>query len=121
MGALCNFTPYLVYSALISFSGLYTILEFCCLKINCKPTQSVFIGLSDSHHNLASPTKVKQNLCSFNQFQKSCVSIQLFILSKCASTSPSGLPAYSGLNWDQFNCGLWGTPSAMGALGKKGF
>ena len=48
------------------------------------------------------------------------MSIQSFILSKCASTSSSGLPAYSGLKWDQFNCGLCGTPGATVALGIKG-
>ena len=30
------------------------------------------------------------------------------------------LPAYFGLKWDQFNCGLWGAPGAIEALGKKG-
>ena len=46
------------------------------------------------------------------------MSIQSFILSKCASASPSGLPASLGLKWDQFNCGLWGIPGAIEALGK---
>ena len=49
------------------------------------------------------------------------MSIQLFVLSKCASTSLSGLPAYLGLKWDQFNCGLCGASGAGGAFGIKGF
>ena len=43
----------------------------------------------------------------------------MFILSKCVSASSSGLPAYLGLKWNQFNCGLCGTPGAIGAFGGK--
>ena len=32
----------------------------------------------------------------------------------------SGLPVYSGLKWDQFNCGLWGASGAKGAFSIKG-
>ena len=49
-----------------------------------------------------------------------CVSIQLFVLSKHALVSSSGLPAYSGLKWDQVNCGLCDTSGTTGALGIKG-
>ena len=80
----------------------------------------MFISLSDSYHNLASPTKVKQNVCTLTWSGTSCVSIQSFVLSKCPSASSSGLPAYSGLKWDQFNCGLCGTPGATGVLDIQG-
>ena len=96
------------------------ILEYCCLNMCCNSSQSVFISLSDSYHNLASPTKVKQNLCTFKWSWKSCVSTQSLVLSRCASASSSSLPAYLGLKWDQFNCGLWGTPGAIGGLGRNG-
>ena len=96
------------------------ILESYCLNICCKPSQSVFISLSNSYHNLASPTKVKQNICTFTWSWKLCVSIESFVLNKCASASSSSLPAYLGLNWDQFNYGFWGTPGTIGALGRKG-
>ena len=96
------------------------ILEYCSLNTFCKSSHSAFIGLSDSYHNIASPTKVKQNLCTFMLSRKSCVSIQSFVLSKWASASSSGLPANLGLKWDQFNCSLWGAPGAKGALGKNG-
>ena len=78
------------------------------------------VGLSDSYHNLASPIKVKQNLCTFMLSRKSCVSIQSLILSKWASASSSGLPANLGLKWDQFNCALCGAPGTRGALGRNG-
>ena len=48
------------------------------------------------------------------------MSIQSFILSRWASASSSGLLAYSGLKWDQFNCGLCGTSGTIGASGIKG-
>ena len=96
------------------------ILEYCWLNTFCKLSHSAFISLSDSYHNLAYPTKVKQNLCTLTLSGKSCVSIQSFVLSKWASTSSSGLPANLGLKWDQFNCGLWGASRAKCALGKNG-
>ena len=34
------------------------------------------------------------------------VSIQSFVLRRCASTSSSGFPVNSGLKWDQFHCGI---------------
>ena len=34
------------------------------------------------------------------------VSIQSFVLRRCASASSSGLPVNSGLKCDQFNCGI---------------
>ena len=80
----------------------------------------MFISLSNLYHNLVSPTKVKQNLCTLTWSRNSCVSIQLFILSKCASAYSPGLPVYLGLKWDQWNYGLWGTAGAAGALGIKG-
>ena len=34
------------------------------------------------------------------------VSMQSYVLRRCVSTLSSGLPANSGLKWDQFNCGI---------------
>ena len=48
------------------------------------------------------------------------MSTQSFVLSKYASASSSGLPAYLGLKWDQFNWGLGDAPGAIRALGKNG-
>ena len=64
----------------------------------------MFIGLKDSYHNLASPTKVKQNHWNFTSSGNACVSIQLFVLSKCACAS-SGFPNNSGLKCEHFNYG----------------
>ena len=55
--------------------------------------------------NLASPVRVKQNLCTFASCGKLWVSIQLLVLNKCAMASSSGLPENSGLKYDQLNCG----------------
>ena len=74
------------------------ILEYSCLKVFCKPTQSSFIGLNDLYLNLASPLKSNRIF--------GCVSFQLFVLSKWASGSSSGLPEYSGIKWDQCNGGI---------------
>ena len=53
------------------------------------------------------------------------MSIQSFVLRRCASTSSSGLLANSGLKWDQFNCGIgpgWtgGTPGCAGGTAGVG-
>ena len=64
------------------------------------------MGLKDSYYNLASPTNVKQNPCTLTPSRNWWVSIQSFVLSKCASASFSDLPANSGLKCDQFNCGI---------------
>ena len=37
---------------------------------------------------------------------KAWVSIQYLLLRGCASISSSGVPANSGLKWNQFNCGI---------------
>ena len=34
------------------------------------------------------------------------MSIQSLVLRRCVSASSSGLPANSGLKWDQFKCGM---------------
>ena len=39
-------------------------------------------------------------------FWNSCVSIQSFVLSKCASAACSGFPENSGLKCGQFNCSM---------------
>ena len=104
------------------------ILEYCCLKIFCKPNQSTFIGLNDFYHNLASPVRVKQNLCTLTLYWNPCVSIQSFVLSNWASASLFGFLEYSGLKWDQCNkgtcgvgrCSASGVGGAWGALGIKG-
>ena len=91
------------------------ILEYCCLNWFCKLIQSTFIGLSDSYHNLASPTNVKQKHWT--------VSIQSFILKRCASASSSGLHVNSGLKCDQFNCGTcagWIGCVGIGYIGGTG-
>ena len=67
------------------------ILEYCCLNWFCNPIKSMFIGLNDSYHTLAS-TNVKQTCCTLRPSWNACVSIQSFILRRCASTSSSGLP-----------------------------
>ena len=90
--------------------------------------QSTFISLSDSYHNLASPVKVKQNLCTLMWSWNLCVSIQSFVLSKWASASSFDFLEYLGLKWDQCNKGTWGvgrcdasgTGGTWGALGIKG-
>ena len=46
----------------------------------------------------------------------------VLVLRRCASTSLSGLYVNSGLNWDQFNCGIgagW-FGSVRGAIGYAG-
>ena len=40
-------------------------------------------------------------------FANACVSIQSFVLRRCASASSSGLLVNSGLKCYQFNCGIW--------------
>ena len=40
----------------------------------------------------------------FTPSENVCVSIQLFILTKCAPASSFGFPENSGLKCDQFNC-----------------
>ena len=70
---------------------------------------------------LASPVIVKQNLCTFASCGKLWVSTQLLVLNKCARASSSGLPANSGLKYDQFNCGTWnGGLGGCIALGRFG-
>ena len=47
------------------------------------------------------------------------MSIKLFVLLTCASTSSTGFPANSGLNGDQLNCGI-GPGLTGGAAGYTG-
>ena len=91
-------------------------VEYCCLKHSCNPVQSTTIGLNDSYHILASPVKVKQNLCTFATSGTLCVSINLFVLNRCASASSSGLPENSGLKYDQFNWGCTGIGICIGGI-----
>ena len=98
---------------------MFPIFEYCCPNCVCKPFQSKAIGLSDSYHNLASLTKVKQNLWTLTPFGNAWVSIQSFVLRRCVSTSSSGFPVNSGLKWDQFNCGI-GPGCTGGAAGCPG-
>ena len=93
--------------------------EYCCLKCSWNPVKSTSIGLKVSYHNLASPVRVKQNLCTSASYGKLCVSIQSFILNKCAIASSSGLPENSGLKYDQFNCGIF-VGRACGCIGLGG-
>ena len=105
------------YSEMISTHGIvalmhYQILNTFFLKHSCNPVQSTTTGLNDSYHNLTSLVRVKQNLCTFATPRKLCVSIQSFVLNRCASTSSSGFPENSGLKYDHFNCvctglGIW--------------
>ena len=76
-------------------------------KLIFNPIQSTLIGLNDSNHNLASPTNVKQKSWTLTPSWNVCVSIQSFILRRCASASSSGFPENSGLKCDQYNCGTW--------------
>ena len=82
-------------------------LEYYCLKCSCNSIQSSSIDLNVSYHNLTSPVRVKQNLCTFVSTGKLCVSIQSLVLNKFANTSSSGLPEHFGLKYDQFNCGIY--------------
>ena len=59
-----------------------------------------------THHNLASPNKVKQNLWTLTPPGNTWVSIQSFVLRRCTSPSSSGFPVNSDLKWDQFNIGI---------------
>ena len=81
--------------------------EYCCLKCSCKVGQSISMGLRDSYYNLASPVRVKQNLCTFASCWKLWVSIKSLVLSKCATASSSGLLENYGLKYNQLNCGTW--------------
>ena len=81
----------------------FPIFEYCLLKFSCRADQLFPIGVSDSYDNLASPTKVKQNLYTFTSSGKLWVSIKSFVQRRCASASSSGLPSNSGLKCDQFS------------------
>ena len=80
--------------------------EYCCLNLSCSPSQFTAMDLSDSYHSLASPTSVKQKLWTLTPSGKVCMSIQSFVLRRCASASSSGLPENSGLKCYQFKCGM---------------
>ena len=82
------------------------ILEYCGQNWFCNPFQSKFIGLSDSHHSLASPTYVKQKWWTLTPSGKTWGSIQSLVIRRCASAFSSGLPMNSSLKCDQFNCGI---------------
>ena len=64
--------------------------------------------------------RVKENLCTFASSGKLCVSIQSFILNKCAIVCSSGLPKNCGLKYDQLNCGIY-TGGVCGCIGLGGF
>ena len=53
-----------------------------------------------------------QNLWTLKPSWNWCVSIQMFVLSRCASASSSGFPENSGLKCGQFNCSMCWTCSA---------
>ena len=78
------------------------------------------MGLRDSYHNLASPVRVKQNLCTFASCGKLWVSIQSLVFNKCAMAFSSGLHENSGLKYDQLNCGTW-NGGFCGCIGLGGF
>ena len=98
---------------------MFPIFEYCCLNCVCKPFQSKAIGLSDSYHNLPSPTNVKQYLSTLTPSGNAWKFIKSFVLRWCASASSSGLPANASLKWDQFNCGT-GPGCTGGAAGCAG-
>ena len=56
---IMKWPPYMEYllSCLPNF-------EYCCLNCSCNPVQSTTLCLNNSYHNLASPVRVKQNLCN---------------------------------------------------------
>ena len=90
-----------------------------------KLIQSMATGHSDPYHSLFLPTKDRQNFWTLMPFGKAWVPIQSFLLSKCVSSSSSGLPANSNLNWDQFNGGTapgytWGTGGTTDYYGGTG-
>ena len=89
--------------------------KYFCLNWTCRPTESTAIGLSDSYHNPASSTNVKQNLWTSTPSGKAWVFIQLFVLKWCASACSSGLPVNSSLKFDQFNGGT--SPGHVGCTG----
>ena len=86
-----------------SCSLVLPIFEYCCLNKFCKPYQSTFMGVKDSYHNLVSPTNVKQNLWTLMVSRKWFAVIQLLVLNKWASASPSDFPKNSGLNVTNLN------------------
>ena len=104
-------------------SCVLPILEYCCLKRFCKPTQSTFISLSNSYHNLATPAKVKQNLCTWTCSGNSCVSIQSFILSRCTSASWSKVVISGTVHWfdlkTSFHPLLWTSSGLKGTWKTK--
>ena len=86
-------------------SFVFPIFEYCGLNWFYKPSQSTYICLRDSYHNLSSPTNVRQNVWTFTPSWIE-VSSQSFIRNRCVSASSFGFPENSGLKCDQFNCGM---------------
>ena len=76
---------------------MFPIFKCRCLNLSCKAGQSFAISCSDSHHNLASPTNVSQNLPIFKSTGMLWIFIQSLVQRKWASAPSSGLPANSGL------------------------
>ena len=56
----------------------------------------------DWYHDLTSPARVRENLCTLWSTAKLWVSIQSIALGICVPGSCSGLPENSGLKYDQF-------------------
>ena len=77
--------------------------EYLCLNKFCNWGHVVFSnGSKDWNHNLASPSRVRQNLWTFTSSMKQWAFIQSLEHSKCASAFSSGFPENSGLKVDQF-------------------
>ena len=105
-----------------SCSHVLPILDYCCLNWAFRPSQSTAMGLSDSYHNLTSPTNVRQNHWTLTPFWSAWLSTQSFVLRSWASASSLGLPVNSGLKCDQFICGnrhgcAGGTIGCYGGVG----
>ena len=79
--------------------------EYLCLNKFCNWGHVVFSnGSKDWYHNLASPSRVRQNLWTFTSLMEWWAFIHLLEHSKCASASSSGFYENSGLKFDQFIC-----------------
>ena len=79
--------------------------EYLCLNKFCNCAHVVSPkGYKEWYHNLASPNRVRQNLCTLMPASKWWASIQSFEHSRCASASSSRFPENSGLKFDQLRC-----------------
>ena len=88
-----------------SCSHVLPNFEYLCLNKFCNCSHVILSKVSkDWNHSLASPSSVRQNLCTLTSSIKWWAFIQSLEHSRCASASSSGFPENSGLKLDQFIC-----------------